>query len=171
MAAEHGLALIEDCAHAIESEYRGRKAGTMGDFGCFSFYATKNVTAGEGGMVVARREKDAARIKVLALHGMSKDAWRRFSDEGYKHYLVTECGYKYNMMDIQAAIGIHQLERVEENWRRRRQIWARYGRSWPGSGSAFRPSPSPAHAMPTTSSRCSSTSSAAASPATTSWPP
>jgi dTDP-4-amino-4,6-dideoxygalactose transaminase len=143
LAADHGLALIEDCAHAIESEYRGRKTGTMGDFGCFSFYATKNVTSGEGGMVLARRETDAARIKVLALHGMSKDAWRRFSDEGYKHYLVTECGYKYNMMDIQAAMGIHQLARVEESWRRRQQIWTRYREELAGLGLGLPAEPEP----------------------------
>jgi len=123
---ERGLALIEDCAHAIETEYHGRHAGTFGDFGCFSFYVTKNVVTGEGGMVLARREDDAARIKVLALHGMSKDAWKRFSDEGYRHYYVTECGYKYNMTDLQAALGIHQLARVASNWARRAQIWDRY---------------------------------------------
>jgi dTDP-4-amino-4,6-dideoxygalactose transaminase len=126
IADRHGLKVIEDCAHAIEAEYRGKPAGRFGDFGCFSFYVTKNVITGEGGMVVTRREEDAARIKVLALHGMSKDAWKRFSDEGFVHYQVTEPGFKYNMMDIQAAIGIHQLARVEENWRRREEIWRRY---------------------------------------------
>ena len=123
---QNGLVLIEDCAHAVESELRGKPVGTFGAFGCFSFYATKNVTTGEGGMVLTRREEDAARIKVLALHGMTKDAWKRFSDEGYKHYQVIEAGFKYNMMDLQAAIGIHQLERVETNWLRRRDIWQRY---------------------------------------------
>lgn len=126
IAARHSLKIIEDCAHAIETEYKGRKAGTFGDFGCFSFYVTKNVVTGEGGMVVAKREDDIARIKMLALHGMSKDAWRRFSDSGYKHYQVVECGFKYNMMDIQAAIGIHQLERVESSWLRREQVWSHY---------------------------------------------
>jgi dTDP-4-amino-4,6-dideoxygalactose transaminase len=126
IAREHRLKIIEDCAHAIETEYRGLKAGMIGDFGCFSFYVTKNVTTGEGGMVLTRNEKDAARIKILGLHGMSKDAWKRFSDSGYKHYQVIECGFKYNMMDIQAAIGIHQLRRVEPYWQRREQIWNRY---------------------------------------------
>jgi dTDP-4-amino-4,6-dideoxygalactose transaminase len=126
IAFEHNLKIIEDCAHAIETEYRGRKAGTIGDFGCFSFYVTKNVATGEGGMVLARRESDASRIKILGLHGMSKDAWKRFGDEGYKHYQVVECGFKYNMMDLQAAIGIHQLQRVEINWLRRREIWNQY---------------------------------------------
>ncbi len=123
---KHNLKLIEDCAHAIETEYHGQKVGTFGDFGCFSFYATKNITTGEGGMVIARNERDIERIKVLALHGMSKDAWHRFGDEGYKHYLVTEAGFKYNMMDIQAAIGIHQLERIEQNWQKRQDLWAVY---------------------------------------------
>ncbi len=126
IAQRHDLKIIEDCAHSIETEYKGRKAGTFGDFGCFSFYVTKNVITGEGGMVTTRREEDAARIKILALHGMSKDAWQRFSDEGYKHYYVVEAGFKYNMMDIQAAIGIHQLQRVERNWQRRQEVWQRY---------------------------------------------
>ena len=132
IAARHGLKVIEDCAHAIETEYHGRKAGTFGDFGCFSFYATKNVTTGEGGMVLTRNEKDLARIRVLALHGMSKDAWKRFSDEGYKHYFVVETGFKYNMMDLQAALGIHQLRRVESNWRRREEIWQQYNEAFAG---------------------------------------
>jgi len=126
IADHHGLRLIEDCAHAVEGEYRGRKLGTFGDFGCYSFYATKNVVTGEGGMVVAPREEDAARIKMLALHGMTKDAWRRFGDEGFKHYTVEECGFKYNMMDLQAGIGLHQLRRVEARWPRRRELWHRY---------------------------------------------
>jgi len=132
LAERHGMKMIEDCAHAIETMYRGRKAGTFGDFGCFSFYVTKNVVTGEGGMVLTRREEDLARIKVLALHGMSKDAWKRFSDEGYKHYQVVDAGFKYNMMDIQAAIGIHQLERVEANWQRRQEIWQRYDEAFAG---------------------------------------
>jgi dTDP-4-amino-4,6-dideoxygalactose transaminase len=126
IASQHRLKLIEDCAHAIETEYCGRPAGTFGDFSCFSFYATKNVTTGEGGMVLTRREEDLARIRMLALHGLSQDAWKRFSDEGYKHYFVVESGFKYNMMDLQAALGIHQLRRVEANWRRRREIWNEY---------------------------------------------
>jgi dTDP-4-amino-4,6-dideoxygalactose transaminase len=94
IAARHGLKVIEDCAHAIETEYHGLKAGTMGDFGCFSFYVTKNVVTGEGGMVLAQHEADIGRVKMLALHGMSKDAWHRFGDAGYKHYQVVECGFK-----------------------------------------------------------------------------
>ncbi len=126
IARQHNLKVIEDCAHAIETEYHGAKAGMIGDFGCFSFYVTKNITTGEGGLVLTRSEKDAARIKILGLHGMSKDAWKRFSDSGYKHYQVIECGFKYNMMDIQAAIGIHQLKRLEPYWVRREAIWKRY---------------------------------------------
>lgn len=126
IAKKHGLMVIEDCAHAIETEFHGQPAGTFGDFGCFSFYVTKNVVTGEGGMILGRDEEHIARAKVLALHGMSKDAWHRFGDEGYRHYQVVECGFKYNMMDLQAAIGIHQLARVERNWERRRQIWQRY---------------------------------------------
>lgn len=126
IARKYDLKVIEDCAHAIETEYHGRKAGTIGDFGCFSFYVTKNIVTGEGGMVIAREEKNIARVKILGLHGMSNDAWKRFSDDGYKHYQVVECGFKYNMMDLQAAIGIHQLKCIEPYWERRRAVWTRY---------------------------------------------
>ncbi len=145
IAKKHNLRVIEDCAHAIETEYHGQKTGTFGDFGCFSFYATKNIVTGEGGMVLTRSGEDAARIKTLALHGMSKDAWKRFSDEGYKHYFVMECGFKYNMMDLQAAIGIHQLKRIESYWNRRRQIWKRYNEAF-----ADLPVCLPAHLEPQT---------------------
>jgi len=143
IAARHDLCIIEDCAHAIETEYKGRKAGTFGDFGCLSFYVTKNVCTGEGGMVIARDEALAARIKILALHGMSKDAWKRFGDDGYKHYYVQEAGFKYNMMDLQAAIGIHQLRAVERNWARRRAIWQRYGEELAALPIGLPPAPDP----------------------------
>jgi dTDP-4-amino-4,6-dideoxygalactose transaminase len=126
IAHKHDLVVIEDCAHAVEAEFRGQPLGTFGDFGCFSFYVTKNVVTGEGGMILGRSEDEIARARIIALHGMSKDAWHRFGDKGYKHYQVVECGFKYNMMDVQAAIGLHQLARVEENWRRRAAIWQRY---------------------------------------------
>lgn len=130
IARRYSLVVIEDCAHAIESEYRGRKAGTFGDFGCFSFYVTKNVVTAEGGMILARDEAHISRAKVLALHGMSKDAWHRFGDKGYKHYKVIECGFKYNLTDLQAALGIHQLARVERNWSRRQEVWRRYNEAF-----------------------------------------
>jgi dTDP-4-amino-4,6-dideoxygalactose transaminase len=126
LADKHDLYLIEDCAHAIESEYKGQKAGTFGNLGVFSFYATKNVVTGEGGMVISKNDNHLSKIKTMALHGMSKDAWKRFSDEGFKHYFVQDAGFKYNMMDIQAAIGIHQLERVEKNSVIRKRIWNLY---------------------------------------------
>jgi dTDP-4-amino-4,6-dideoxygalactose transaminase len=126
IARAYDLAVIEDCAHAIETEYHGVKAGTFGDFGCLSFYVTKNMTTGEGGLVLAKRESDIARIKTLALHGMTKDAWKRFSDNGYRHYQVVEAGFKYNLTDIQAAIGLHQIKRIEPYWLRRNEIWLRY---------------------------------------------
>lgn len=126
IAARHGLHIIEDCAHAIESTYEGQSVGTFGDFGCFSFYVTKNVTTGEGGMVLTANDAAQARIKTLALNGMSKDAWNRFGDDGYKHYDVIDCGFKYNMTDISAALGLRQLQRVEAYWNRREAIWQRY---------------------------------------------
>lgn len=132
IAREHGLKIIEDCAHAIETTLHGRPAGTFGDCGVLSFYSTKNIVTGEGGMVLTNDSEIAARIKILALHGMSQDAWKRFSDEGYRHYDVVEIGYKYNMMDLQAAIGMHQIKRVEKYWERRLQIWNRYNAAFAG---------------------------------------
>lgn len=143
IANAHGLKVIEDCAHAIETEYKGLKAGTIGDFGCFSFYATKNLATGEGGMVLTRREEDVSRVKVLGLHGMNKDAWLRFSDEGFKHYQVVECGFKYNMMDLQAAIGIHQLSKIEQSWQRRQEIWNIYQEAFLGLPVIRPPEPEP----------------------------
>ena len=132
IARTYDLLVIEDCAHAIESEYHGQKAGRFGDIGCFSFYVTKNIVTGEGGMVITDDDRFAGKIKVLGLHGMSKDAWKRFSDEGYKHYQVIHAGFKYNMMDIQAAMGIHQLRRVEKYWKRRERVWKKYNEAFKG---------------------------------------
>lgn len=145
IAQRHGLVVIEDCAHAIEATWRGQPAGTLGDFGCFSFYVTKNITTGEGGMVLAKDAQHVARIKTLALHGMTRDAWKRFSDEGYKHYQVVELGFKYNMMDLQAAIGLQQLKRVNSAWVRRQQIWQCYQQAFAALPVA-RPVEPPAHA-------------------------
>jgi len=130
IAKKHNLKIVEDCAHAIETEYHGKKAGTFGDIGCFSFYVTKNIITGEGGMAITDNEDYANMIKIMGLHGMSKDAWKRFSDSGYKHYQVLYAGYKYNMMDLQAAIGIHQLPRVDKYWVRRQEIWNRYNKAF-----------------------------------------
>jgi dTDP-4-amino-4,6-dideoxygalactose transaminase len=130
IAQRYDLKVIEDCAHAIETEYHGRKAGTFGNLGCFSFYVTKNIITGEGGMIVTDNEDYANKIKVLALHGMNKDAWNRFGDKGYKHYEVVYAGYKYNMMDMQAAIGIHQLPRIDKYWKIRQKIWNRYNQAF-----------------------------------------
>jgi len=130
IAERHNLKVIEDSAHAIEAEYKGKKTGTFGDIGCFSFYVTKNIITGEGGMAITDNEEYADKIKILGLHGMSKDAWKRFSDEGYKHYQVVYAGFKYNMMDLQAAIGIHQLPRIDKYWKRRQEIWNCYNEAF-----------------------------------------
>ena len=100
----------------------GSKPGTFGEFGCFSFYVTKNVVTGEGGMILARRRAHQ-QGQDPGPSRLARDAWRRFSDDGYKHYYVTECGFKYNMMDIQAALGIHQLAGVERQLVARQAIW------------------------------------------------
>jgi dTDP-4-amino-4,6-dideoxygalactose transaminase len=124
------LRVIEDAAHAIESTYKGKPIGTIGDLGCFSFYVTKNITTVEGGMVVTDQKELASQIKSLALHGLTQDAWQRFTDEGFKHYEVVCAGFKYNMTDIQASIGIHQLEKIETKAQRRKEIWEIYNQSF-----------------------------------------
>lgn len=126
IADENGLLVVEDAAHALEGRWRGAKVGTMSSLTCFSFYATKNITTAEGGVVTTNDSELARRIKILALHGMSHDAWRRYSDAGYRHYDIVYPGFKYNMPDLNAAIGIHQLGRVNEWLRRREQIWDMY---------------------------------------------
>jgi len=104
------------------------KAGMIGDFGCFSFYATKNVTTGEGGMIISNKWI-LDRMRITSLHGMSKDAWTRQGKE-FQHYQIIKLGFKYNMTDIQASLGIHQLARVERNWKRRQEIWNRYNEAF-----------------------------------------
>jgi len=144
IARRYDLMVIEDCAHAIESESRGVKSGCFGDIGCFSFYVTKNITTGEGGMLITDNDRIAERVKMLGLHGMSKDAWRRFSDTGYKHYEIIHGGYKYNMMDIQAAIGIHQLKRIDTCWRKRKAVWQIYDNAFQDLPCTLPPPPEPA---------------------------
>jgi len=130
LAKEHGLFLFEDAAHATEAWYKGKKVGTLGDGAAFSFYVTKNLVTGEGGMVTTDRDDWAELIRVLSLHGMSRGAWKRYSSSGYSHYQILHAGYKYNMMDLQAAIGIHQLARLETYLRRREEIWALYDQAF-----------------------------------------
>lgn len=126
LAAGRNLKVIEDAAHAIPARYKGRMIGTIGDLTCFSFYATKSLTTGEGGMVTTAQEEWAERMRRLRLHGISKDAWKRYTSEGTWFYEVLEAGYKYNMTDIQAALGIAQLRKVDWMWRRRQQIAGTY---------------------------------------------
>ncbi|MBE2279502.1 MAG: DegT/DnrJ/EryC1/StrS aminotransferase family protein [Ignavibacteriaceae bacterium] len=126
LASKYNLKVINDTAHAIETEYEGNRLGGFQDIASYSFYVTKNLTTSEGGMVTTNNEEIANKIKILALHGMSKDAWKRFSDDGYKHYEVVYPGFKYNMTDIQAALGLHQLKKIDKMYERRKQIWDYY---------------------------------------------
>jgi dTDP-4-amino-4,6-dideoxygalactose transaminase len=126
IAGKHNLLVIEDAAHALEARYDGKKIGTIGHATCFSFYATKNVTTGEGGMVATDDEDCAHTIATYANHGMTKGAWKRYSEKEFKHYEIICPGYNYNMMDMQAAIGVHQLARVEQYLERREEIWQHY---------------------------------------------
>lgn len=126
LAKKYNLAVIEDAAHAFGAEYHGQKIGSIGDITAFSFYVTKNLVTGEGGMVTTNNQDYFDLMKVYSLHGMSKDAWKRYSDEGFKHYLIQVPGYKYNMMDLQASLGIHQLAKFPNGQVRRKQIWDKY---------------------------------------------
>lgn len=130
IAKKHNLFVIEDAAQALGSEYKGRKIGSIGDLTCFSFYVTKNIITGEGGMVTTNNKDFADKIKIYALHGMSQDAWKRYSDDGYKHYEIIYPGFKYNMTDMQASLGIHQLKRIATFDKKRQKIWNLYDASF-----------------------------------------
>lgn len=130
IAKQHGLLVIEDAAHAIESVYHGQKIGSISNITCFSFYVTKNMTTGEGGMVTTNDAELAKKIRIYGLHGMSADAWSRFSDKGYKHYDVIFPGFKYNLTDLAASLGLAQLPKLEGWLRRRNEVWARYDQAF-----------------------------------------
>jgi len=126
LARARGLAVIEDAAHALPARYHGRPVGTLGDLTAFSFYATKTITTAEGGMLTTENPDYARRATLMGLHGISKDAWKRYSAEGSWFYEVEEPGYKYNMPDLAAALGLVQLRRCDELWAARAAIAARY---------------------------------------------
>ena len=126
IAKKHKLLVIQDAAHALETLYHGKKIGTLGDLTAFSFYATKNLTTGEGGMVTTARKRWAEMIQILASQGMTRGAWRRYSDKGYRHYQILVPGFKFNMMDLQAGIGLHQLEKIEKYLKIREKVWKAY---------------------------------------------
>jgi len=126
IAKKNKLRVIEDCAHSIESEYHGQLCGSFGQAACYSFYATKNITCGEGGMLALKGKSEFERAQILSLHGLSHHAWTRYDKEGSNFYEVVEHGYKYNMHDISAALVLSQYARIEENWKRRQANWNRY---------------------------------------------
>ena len=131
IAKQHNLFVLEDAAHAFTATYKGKEIGTLGDLTAFSFYATKNITTGEGGMLTGSAELiDEARI--WSLHGMSRDAWTRYAEEGSWYYEIIRPGYKCNMTDIQAAIGIHQLRKVDDFQKVRRKIAETYSEAFAG---------------------------------------
>ena len=125
-ARARGIPLVEDAAHALGAALGGRPVGSLSDVTVFSFYATKNLTTGEGGAVVTDDDELAARLDLLALHGMDRDAWKRYSDTGSWYYEITSPGFKYNLSDVLAAVGLGQLERFDEMQQRRREHVARY---------------------------------------------
>lgn len=130
IAKKHKLYVIEDAAHAIEAIYHGKKIGSMGDITVFSFYVTKNLATGEGGMITTNNEKWSNRIRMMRLHGLSHDAWKRYSVKHFTLYEGVEPGYKYNLTDLASSIGIHQLQRLEKNLKRRQEIWSMYNNAF-----------------------------------------
>lgn len=129
IAKEHNLFVIEDAAHAFPAQYQGQAVGTIGDLTAFSFYATKNLTTAEGGMLTGHQEL-IEKAKALSLHGMNRDAWKRYDKGGSWYYEVDAPGFKYNMTDIQASIGLQQLKRIDGFQKRRRQIVKRYNEAF-----------------------------------------
>jgi dTDP-4-amino-4,6-dideoxygalactose transaminase len=140
IARRHGLKVIEDAAHALPARYGGQLVGTLGDITCFSFYATKTITTGEGGMITTSNDQYAERMRMMSLHGISKDAWKRYTAEGSWYYEVLFPGYKYNLTDIAAAIGIEQLKKCAWFWERRQHIAATYDRAFADLPEIIRPS-------------------------------
>jgi dTDP-4-amino-4,6-dideoxygalactose transaminase len=132
IARKHNLAIIEDAAHALETGYKGKKIGNLGNPTAFSFYATKNITTGEGGMLTTNDDAMAEKIRMMRLHGLSKDAWKRYGKEGFSHWELHVAGYKYNMADINAALGIHQLKKVNRFLEIRKRYVAMYDDAFRG---------------------------------------
>jgi len=130
LAKTYNLRVIEDAAHAIPARYHDKAIGSISDLTAFSFYATKTLTTGEGGMVTTDNEEYARRIRMMRLHGISRDAWKRYSNEGNWYYQVHEAGYKYNLTDVQAAIGLVQLAKCDAMWAARRSIVERYNQAF-----------------------------------------
>jgi dTDP-4-amino-4,6-dideoxygalactose transaminase len=134
IAKKHNLRVIEDAAHAIGTEYKSRRIGSFGDIQVFSFHPNKNMTTGEGGCVATRDKKLASDVALLRFHGMDREAWNRFGKKGSQHYEIITPGYKYNMMDIQAALGLHQLKQLDGFIERRTVLALRYQKvlaDWP----------------------------------------
>lgn len=123
------LVIVEDAAHAIASRYQGQRIGSFGNITSFSFYATKNLTTGEGGAVVVPDPDLAEKIRVLSLHGMSRHAWKRYSEKGSWAYSIEDAGFKYNMTDLEAALGLAQLNKLDRMQARRRQIAEEYAQA------------------------------------------
>jgi dTDP-4-amino-4,6-dideoxygalactose transaminase len=130
IAKKHNLRIIEDAAHALPASHHGRTIGTIGDITCFSFYATKTLTTGEGGMATTENSEWAERMRMMSLHGISHDAWKRYTKEGSWYYEILYPGFKYNLTDIAAAIGIEQLKKCKEFWEARQRIAMNYAKAF-----------------------------------------
>lgn len=132
IAQRHELAVIEDAAHSLPAHYRDEMVGTIGDITCFSFYATKTITTGEGGMITTNNDEFAERMRIMSLHGISKDAWKRYTAEGSWRYDILYPGYKYNLTDIAAALGIEQLKKCFRFYERRKRMAETFDQAFAG---------------------------------------
>jgi len=132
VAARHALTVIEDAAHCVEGRVGERRIGSISELTCFSFYATKNLTTAEGGMVTTSRADWAEALRRYRLHGLDQDAWKRYGPGGVRHYEAVVPGFKYNLSDLQAAMGLPQLRRLEQNLKRREEVWAIYDAAFVG---------------------------------------
>jgi dTDP-4-amino-4,6-dideoxygalactose transaminase len=126
IARRYDLKVVEDAAHALPARYRGRMVGTIGDITCFSFYATKTITTGEGGMATTENPEWAERMRIMSLHGISRDAWKRYTAEGSWYYEILAPGFKYNLTDVAAALGVEQLKKCDRFWAARQRCAQRY---------------------------------------------
>jgi dTDP-4-amino-4,6-dideoxygalactose transaminase len=141
IAKKHKLFVIEDAAHAIEAKHKNKKIGTIGDMTVFSFYVTKNLATGEGGMITSNKKKLIQQARVFSLHGLSRDAYKRYSVKMYKNYECIVPGFKYNLTDIMSSIGLYQLAKIDKNAKIRKKHWEKYNKGFANIEEVIAPAP------------------------------
>jgi dTDP-4-amino-4,6-dideoxygalactose transaminase len=130
LAEYAAINVIGDAAHAIETRCDNKHVGILGDASCFSFYATKNITTADGGMITTEREDWAETLKLLRMHGVTRSAWNRFKQDDFKFYDTVAPGYKLNLTDLQSSLALHQMDRIEDSWEKRSEVWQKYAEAF-----------------------------------------